>query len=161
MRGVNRVIIVGTLGADPESKTFNNGGTICNVSVATSEQWNDKVTGERKELTEWHRVQFSNRLAEIAQQYLRKGSKVYIEGSLRTRKWTDNNGIERYTTEIRANNMQMLDSKPNNQSYQNAPMPQASNYQQQQPSYTDVKNGNAPMPQQAFQEAPADDDVPF
>ncbi len=113
MRGVNKVIIVGRLGADPESRTFSNGGTVCNVSIATSEQWNDKVTGERKELTEWHRVQFNNRLAEIAQQYLRKGSAVYVEGSLRTRKWQDQNGQDRYTTEIRANNMQMLDSKPN------------------------------------------------
>lgn len=136
MRGVNKVFLIGTLGADPESKTFQNGGTICNVSVATSEQWNDKQTGEKREITEWHRVQFSNRLAEVAQQYLRKGSKVYIEGSLRTRKWQDQNGQDKYTTEIRANNMQMLDNKPNNQ------------------------NQNAPQ-QQAFQQAPIDDDIPF
>lgn len=113
MRGVNKVIIVGNLGADPETRSFANGGMVCNISVATSEQWTDKQTGERREATEWHRIQFSNRLAEIAAQYLRKGSPVYVEGSLRTRKWQDQNGQDRYTTEIRAMNMQMLGSNPN------------------------------------------------
>ena len=111
MRGVNKVILVGTLGKDPETKTFPNGGSITNFSIATSESWTDKSTGERKEQTEWHRIVLNNRLGEIAQQYLRKGSKVYIEGSLRTRQWTDQNGQERYSTEIRGDQMQMLDSR--------------------------------------------------
>lgn len=110
MRGVNKVILVGTLGRDPETKTFPNGGSLTQFSIATSDAWTDKTTGERKEQTEWHRIVLHNRLGEIAQQYLRKGSKVYIEGSLRTRQWTDQNGQERYTTEIRGEQMQMLDS---------------------------------------------------
>ena len=109
MRGVNKVIIIGNLGADPETRQFSNGGSVTNISVATSEQWTDKQTGEKREATEWHRVTLFNRLGEIAAQYLRKGSKVYIEGSLRTRKWQDQNGQDRYTTEIRADQMQMLD----------------------------------------------------
>ncbi|SDB94462.1 single-stranded DNA-binding protein [Acinetobacter boissieri] len=110
MRGVNKVILVGTLGKDPETKSFPNGGSLTQFSIATSESWTDKNTGERKENTEWHRIVLNNRLGEVAQQYLRKGSKVYIEGSLRTRQWTDQNGQERYTTEIRGDSMQMLDS---------------------------------------------------
>ena len=110
MRGVNKVILVGTLGKDPETKTFQNGGSLTQFSIATSESWTDKTSGERKEQTEWHRIVLHNRLGEIAQQYLRKGSKVYIEGSLRTRQWTDQSGQERYTTEIRGEQMQMLDS---------------------------------------------------
>lgn len=112
MRGVNKVILVGTLGRDPETKKFDNGGSLTQFSIATSESWTDKTSGERKELTEWHRIVLNNKLGEIAQQYLRKGSKVYIEGSLRTRQWTDQNGQERYTTEIRGDQMQMLDSRP-------------------------------------------------
>ena len=123
MRGVNKVIIVGNLGADPDSKTFSNGGTVTNISVATSEQWTDKQSGEKREATEWHRIVLNNRLAEVAAQYLRKGSKVYIEGSLRTRKYQDQNGQDRYITEIRANQMQMLDSagagQGQNQGYSN------------------------------------------
>ncbi|MEB3754589.1 single-stranded DNA-binding protein [Acinetobacter sp. MD2(2019)] len=115
MRGVNKVILVGTLGRDPETKTFPNGGSLTQFSIATSESWQDKNSGERKEQTEWHRIVLHNRLGEIAQQYLRKGSKVYIEGSLRTRQWTDQNGQERYLTEVRAEQMQMLDSNRNNQ----------------------------------------------
>lgn len=111
MRGVNKVILVGTLGRDPETKTFPNGGSLTQFSSATSEAWTDKNTGERKEQTEWHRIVLHNRLGEIAQQFLRKGSKVYIEGSLRTRQWTDQNGQERYTTEIRGDQMQMLDAR--------------------------------------------------
>lgn len=111
MRGVNKVILVGTLGRDPETKTFPNGGSLTQFSIATSESWMDKSTGERKEQTEWHRIVLHNRLGEIAQQYLRKGSKVYIEGSLRTRQWTDQNGQERYSTEIRGDQMQMLDTR--------------------------------------------------
>lgn len=111
MRGVNKVILVGTLGRDPETKTFPNGGSLTQFSIATSEVWTDKNTGERKEQTEWHRIVLHNRLGEIAQQFLRKGSKVYIEGSLRTRQWTDQNGQERYTTEIRGDQIQMLDAR--------------------------------------------------
>ena len=109
MRGVNKVIIIGNLGADPEARQFNNGGSVTNISVATSEQWTDKQSGEKREATEWHRIALFNRLGEIAAQYLRKGSKVYIEGSLRTRKYQDQNGQDRYITEIRAEQMQMLD----------------------------------------------------
>ena len=112
MRGVNKVVLVGTLGANPESKSFPNGGSICNFSIATSEKWQNKQSGEWIEQTEWHRIVANNRLGEIAQQYLKKGSKVYIEGSLRTRKWNDQNGQERYRTEVRADHLQMLDSAP-------------------------------------------------
>lgn len=112
MRGVNKVILVGTLGANPESRTFPNGGSVCQFSIATSEKWQNKQTGDWIEQTEWHRIVANNRLGEIAQQYLKKGSKVYIEGSLRTRKWNDQNGQERYSTEVRADNLQMLDSAP-------------------------------------------------
>jgi len=111
MRGVNKVILVGTLGRDPETKSFPNGGSVTQFSIATSESWKDKNTGEPREETEWHRIVLNNRLGEIAQQYLKKGSKVYIEGSLRTRKWTDKEGVERYSTEVRGDSMQMLDSK--------------------------------------------------
>ena len=109
MRGVNKVIIIGNLGADPEARQFSNGGSVTNISVATSEQWTDKQSGEKREATEWHRISLFNRLGEIAAQYLRKGSKVYIEGSVRTRKYQDPNGQDRYITEIRAEQMQMLD----------------------------------------------------
>lgn len=110
-RGVNKVIIVGNLGNDPETRYTPSGSAITNISIATSESWKDKQTGQAQERTEWHKVVFFNRLAEIAGEYLRKGSKVYVEGSLRTRKWQDQAGVERYTTEIVANEMQMLDSK--------------------------------------------------
>lgn len=108
---INKVILIGNLGNEPEVKTFTNGDKITTASIATSERWTDKNTGEKKEQTEWHRVVFSNRLAEVAEQYLHKGSKVYIEGKIKTRKWQDQNGQERYSTEIRADNMQMLDSR--------------------------------------------------
>jgi len=111
MRGVNKVIIIGNLGADPEARQFSNGGSVTNISVATSEQWTDKQSGEKREATEWHRIALFNRLGEIAAQYLRKGSKVYIEGSLRTRKYQDQSGQDRYITEIRAEQMQMLDGQ--------------------------------------------------
>jgi single-strand DNA-binding protein len=110
-RGVNKVILIGNLGKDPETKSLPSGSAVCNVTVATTDGWKDKQTGEKKEHTEWHNVVFFDRLAEIAGQYLKKGSKVYIEGSLRTRKWQDKEGKDRYTTEVRANDMQMLDSK--------------------------------------------------
>ena len=111
MASVNKVIIVGNLGRDPEMRTFPSGDQVANVTIATTDKWKDKQTGEMKEATEWHRVVFNGRLAEIAGQYLRKGSQVYVEGSLRTRKWTDQNGVEKYSTEIRADQMQMLGSR--------------------------------------------------
>lgn len=154
MRGVNRVILVGTLGKDPETKTFANGGSLTQFSIATSESWTDKNSGERKEQTEWHNIVLQNRLGEIAQQYLKKGSKVYIEGSLNTRKWTDQNGQERYTTQIKGSQLQMLDSaNGNNQQQAQQPKPQ-----QQQNSYT-------AKPQQPYQPqnggSDLDDDLPF
>ena len=109
-RGVNKVILIGNLGKDPEVRRFPNGDAICNVTVATSDNWTDKQSGEKKERTEWHNVVFTRRLAEIAGQYLRKGSKIYVEGSLRTRKW-QKDGVDRYTTEIIVNDMQMLDGR--------------------------------------------------
>jgi single-strand DNA-binding protein len=110
-RGVNKVIIVGNLGQDPETKAMPSGMTVCNLRIATSESWKDKQTGEMKEQTEWHSVAMFGRLAEIAGEYLRKGSQVYIEGRLRTRKWQDKQGNDRYTTEIVANEMQMLGAR--------------------------------------------------
>ena len=146
MRGVNKVILVGTLGKDPETKSFPNGGSITQFSIATSEAWVDKASGERKEQTEWHRIVLNNRLGEIAQQYLRKGSKVYIEGSLRTRKWTDQNGQERYSTEIRGDQMQMLDSRGQNDGAQDGgfAQPRFNNNQGNQGGYNNQGGyGNA------------------
>ena len=111
MASVNKVIIVGNLGKDPEMRTFPSGDQVANVTIATTDKWKDKQSGEMREATEWHRVVFNGRLAEIAGQYLRKGSQVYVEGSIRTRKWTDQSGVERYSTEIRADQMQMLGSR--------------------------------------------------
>ena len=151
-RGVNKVILVGNLGNDPEQKSMPNGNAVTNITVATSESWKDKQTGQQQERTEWHRVVFFNRLAEIAGQYLNKGSKVYIEGSLRTRKWQDQGGQDRYTTEIVASEMQMLDSRGGAQqntgqqgSYQND-----SYNQQPQGAYQKPKQ-RAPQPQYAQQ----------
>jgi single-strand DNA-binding protein len=107
-KGINKVILVGNLGQDPEVKYMPSGGAVCNVSLATTDSWKDKTSGERQERTEWHRVVFFHRLAEIAGEYLRKGSQVYVEGRLQTRKWQDKDGQERYTTEIIASEMQML-----------------------------------------------------
>jgi single-strand DNA-binding protein len=108
MASVNKVILVGNLGADPETRYLPSGDAVVNIRMATTESWKDKTSGEKKELTEWHRVVFYRKLAEIAGQYLRKGSQVYIEGRIRTRKWQDKDGQDRYTTEIEANEMQML-----------------------------------------------------
>ena len=111
-RGINKVIIVGNCGQDPETRYMPSGGAVTNLSLATTESWKDKNTGQQQERTEWHRVVFFNRLAEIAGEYVKRGSKIYVEGSLRTRKWQDrDSGQDRYTTEIVANEMQMLDSK--------------------------------------------------
>ena len=122
--GINKVILVGNLGNDPEHRVLPSGGGVTNISLATSESWRDKNTGDQQERTEWHRVVFFNRLSEIAAEYLRKGSKVYVEGSLRTRKWQDQSGQDRYTTEIVAQEMQMLDSRnmaSDGGGYQSAP----------------------------------------
>jgi single-strand DNA-binding protein len=108
MASVNKVILVGNLGRDPETRYMPSGDAMTNIALATTDKWKDKSTGEQKEATEWHRVAFFGKLAEIAGQYLKKGSQVYIEGKLRTRKWTDNQGVEKYTTEIIADTMQML-----------------------------------------------------
>lgn len=171
MAGVNKVIIVGNLGNDPELRTFANGDAVANISVATSERWQDKQSGEWREITEWHRIVLFRRLAEIAGQYLRKGSKVYIEGKLRTRKWQDQNGQDRYTTEIQADTLQMLDSRSDRMGADmSAPMAQPQN-QFAQPSY----NQAAAQPNQFAQPAAAkspqaavnpdtadfDDDMPF
>lgn len=112
MASVNKVIIVGNLGRDPETRYMPNGDAVTNIAVATTESWKDKNSGEKKEVTEWHRVTFYRKLAEIAGQYLKKGSSVYIEGRLQTRKWTDKDGVERYTTEIISDTMQMLGGRP-------------------------------------------------
>ncbi len=146
-RGINKVILVGNCGQDPETRFAASGAAITNISIATSETWKDKQTGQPQERTEWHRVVFFNRLAEIAGEYLKKGSKVYVEGSLRTRKWQDKSGQDRYTTEIVAGEMQMLDSRGSagggDQSFQKAPaQPQA-----------------APEPAMAADDW--DDDIPF
>lgn len=177
-RGVNKVILVGNLGQDPETRYMPSGGAVTNISVATSESWKDKQSGEPQERTEWHRVAFFNRLAEIAGEYLRKGSKVYIEGSLRTRKWQDQSGQDRYTTEIIANEMQMLDSRggqseggysapPKNDQYNNQNNNQYNDqHSNQNPGQNSGQNTspNNPQPNNAPQTAAMDnfdDDIPF
>ena len=132
MASLNKVILIGNLGKDPETRYAPSGDAICNLTLATTETWKDKTSGERREATEWHRVVFFGRVAEVAAQYLRKGSQVYIEGSLRTRKWQDKDGKDQYTTEIRANEMKVLgsrqdgDSAPRQQSAPQQPRPQQS-----------------------------------
>lgn len=164
-RGVNKVIIVGTLGNDPEVKYSSSGSAIANLSVATSEQWKDKQTGEKKEQTEWHRVVIFGKLAEVAGEYLRKGSQVYIEGQLRTRKWTDSNGVDKYTTEIvipqMGGVMQMLggkrdDSGQQQTRQQSGHQPQGGwgTPQQQQPKQQIPQGGNEPP-------MDFDDSIPF
>jgi single-strand DNA-binding protein len=111
MASVNKVILVGNLGRDPETRTFPSGDQVCNVTIATTDKWKDKQSGEMREATEWHRLVFNGRLAEIAAQYLRKGSQIYVEGQIRTRKYTDKDGAEKYATDIRVDQMQMLGSR--------------------------------------------------
>jgi len=130
-RGINKVILVGNVGQDPEVKYMPSGGAVTNISVATSETWKDKNTGQPQERTEWHRVVFFNRLGEIAGEYLRKGSKVYVEGALRTRKWQAQDGTDRYTTEIVASEMQMLDSRGDGMGGDGGYAPQRAPAQQQ------------------------------
>lgn len=131
-RGINKVTLIGNAGQDPEMRFMPQGGAVTNISIATSETWKDKQTGQPQERTEWHRVVFFNKLAEIAGEYLKKGSKIYIEGSLRTRKWTDSNNIERYTTEIVASEMQMLDTRGNSNPLTQQQPAQTTNNQQTQ-----------------------------
>lgn len=180
MAGVNKVIIVGRLGNDPEMRTMPNGDAVANISVATSEVWNDKVTGERREVTEWHRIVLFRRNAEVAGQYLRKGSQVYVEGKLKTRKWQDQNGQDRYTTEIQADSLTMLGGRNDNSGdfggqgggWNQAPA-QPNNYNQggYNDNYAQTNNfggGNA-KPQAQAKPAPQaeppmdnfDDDIPF
>ena len=185
MRGINKVTIIGNLGADPESHQFQNGGSVTTISVATSEQWTDKQSGEKREATEWHRISLFNRLGEIAAQYLRKGSKVYIEGSLRTRKYTDSNGQDRYITEIRAEQMQMLDGATGGQNQNNGGGGQYNNNQgqnnqgknqnnggyqnnnnqgnqgQNQGGYNNQMNQSKPNQNNPMPPQPEDDDIPF
>ena len=141
-RGVNKVIIVGNLGANPDTRAMPSGNSVTNVSVATSESWNDKNSGERQEKTEWHKVVFFGRLAEIADQYLKKGSQVYVEGKLQTRKWEDKEGNDRWTTEIVANQLEMLGER----------MSSGSN----QPNNMDQSKSNPSFNDEGF-----DDDIPF
>ena len=149
-RGVNKVILVGNLGQDPEVRYMPSGGAVANITLATSESWRDKASGEMKEQTEWHRVVLFGKLAEVAGEYLRKGAQVYIEGQLRTRKWTDQAGVEKYTTEIVVNvggTMQMLGGRPSNGANN-----QASQTPQQQPQNPPPSN----EPPMDF-----DDSIPF
>jgi len=160
MASVNKVIIVGNLGRDPETRYMPNGDAVTNIAVATSESWKDKNTGEKKELTEWHRITFYRKLAEIAGQYLRKGSSVYVEGRLQTRKWADKDGVERYTTEIIADTMQMLggrstgDGEGAHDNYgSNPPAPQQTQRRAATPTRPPVSSGGS------FSDM--DDDIPF
>ena len=148
-RGINKVILVGNLGNEPEVRQTSNGGCVTNISVATSETWKDKNTGDQQERTEWHRIVFFGKLGEIAGQYLHKGSKVYVEGALRTEKWQDNAGNDRYTTKVIANEMQMLDKKGDG--ITNNAVPETA--QNSAPSQPTAK-------QQADMDA-FDDDIPF
>lgn len=142
--GINKVILVGRCGQDPETRSMPNGGAVTNVSVATSESWKDKATGEQKQATEWHRIVFFNRLAEIAGQYLQKGMLVYIEGRIKTRKWQDNSGQDRYSTEIVANEMQMLSKVEQSQQVQDAPQ-QAPQQQPAQGGFDDFDDSDIPF----------------
>lgn len=158
MASVNKVIIVGNLGRDPETRYMPSGDAMTNIAVATTDKWKDKASGEQKEATEWHRVAFFGKLAEIAGQYLKKGSQVYIEGKLRTRKWTDKEGVEKYTTEIIADTMQMLGSR---QGMGNASSEES--YGGAQPARQGASAAPASRP--ASKPAPnfsdMDDDIPF
>lgn len=155
-RGVNKVILVGNCGQDPETRVIpSTGASVTNLSVATSESWKDKVTGEQKKRTEWHRVVFFNRLAEIAGEYVRKGSKLYIEGSLRTRKWQGQDGQDRYTTEIVGSEMQMLDSRGSSPSGEfSGSNDQIKNNEFSNQSSSESSSGSQSL--DAF-----DDDIPF
>jgi len=166
-RGVNKVILVGNLGADPETRYTASGSAITNIRIATSESWKDKQTGENQERTEWHRVTFFNRLAEIAGEYLRKGSQVYIEGSLRTRKWQDQSGQDRYTTEVVASEMQMLGGRGGSgggggDSFDQSQPQQSGGFRKQQAPKPAAKPQAAPSSDGGFaDDSFAEDDIPF
>ena len=145
-RGINKAILIGNLGADPEVRYMPNGNAVTTISLATSEQWKDRETGSLQERTEWHRVVFFNRLAEIAGEFLKKGSKVYVEGSIRTRKWQDKNGQDKYSTEIIGNEMQMLDSRGSSANSEHTP-----------PTHEEAPKNNPT----ANTEDSFDDDIPF
>lgn len=159
-RGVNKVILIGNLGKDPEVKYFPSGGALCNVTIATSESWKDKTTGEQKERTEWHNVVFNNKLAEIAGQYLKKGSKVYVEGALRTRKW-EKDGIDRYTTEVLVQEMQMLDGKPGAGGEGGGGYSRSSSYEKPAGAPPQRRESPAPQPAPMDDSGFSDDDIPF
>lgn len=153
MASLNKVQLIGNMGADPEMRYLPNGDAVCNINIATSESWKDKQTGDKKEATEWHRVVFFRQLAEIAGKYLKKGASVYVEGSLKTRKWADKDGIERYTTEITGNEMKMLGGRQDSggehapRQQESRPAPASSTVQaaaKKRPSFEDM-----------------DDDIPF
>lgn len=153
-RGVNKVILIGNLGNDPDVRYTASGAAVANISLATAESWRDKESGEQQERTEWHRVVFFGRLAEIVAEYLKKGSQIYVEGRLQTRKWQDKEGKDRYSTEIVANEMQMLGSRSgggSNQSYDQTP-----------PNDDDTSSGNKPQKTTAkSKDDDFDDDIPF
>ena len=158
MASVNKVILVGNLGADPETRYMPNGDAVANIRLATTESWKDKGTGEKKEITEWHRVVFYRKLAEIVGQYLKKGSSVYLEGRIRTRKWQDKEGQERYTTEIEASEMQMLGGRQNAASSSGG----EAEYGGRMPSASapSAQRGSAPVKKApSFEDM--DDDIPF
>ena len=161
-RGVNKVILVGNLGADPETRYSASGTAMCTIRIATTDSWKDKQTGERQEKTEWHRVKFFGRLAEIAGEYLKKGRQVYIEGSLRTDKYTDKEGVERYTTDIIANEMQMLGGRGEGGgsggggNYERGSRPAPAQRREAAPS-----RSSAPAPSAGFDDVPFDDEIPF
>ncbi len=150
MASVNKVIIVGNIGRDPETRYLPSGDAVTNISVATSDKYKDKATGEMKENTEWHRIAFFGKLAEIAGQYLKKGSQVYVEGRLRTRKWTDQSGVEKYSTEILADSMQMLGGKSMGDSGSMSAPPEQGR---------ERAVSNKPAPSASLGEM--DDDIPF
>ncbi len=169
-RSLNRAQIIGNLGTEPELKALASGMAVCRLSVATSESWNDKTTGEAREETEWHRITLWGKLAEIASQYLHKGDKVFIEGKIRTRKWQDQSGQDRYSTEINADNLLMLGGRPANEGYGGQtqtyyqPIPQANPPRQAPPAAPPRPNHPASAAQH-FQSPPPgldfDDDIPF
>jgi single-strand DNA-binding protein len=156
-RGINKVILIGNLGADPETRAMPSGTTVANLRVATSESWRDKQTGEQQERTEWHRVALFGRLAEIAGEYLRKGSQVYIEGSLRTRKWQDKQGNERYSTEIVGNDLQMLGGRGGAGGTAGAPGESVSRSSSPAPSFAEESTGGGG----GSRSEEFDDDIPF
>ena len=166
MASVNKVILVGNLGKDPETRYAPSGDAICNITLATTDTWRDKASGEKREATEWHRVVFFGKLAEIAGQYLRKGSQVYVEGSLRTRKWQDKDGQDRYTTEIIANEMKMLGGK-SDRSGGSAPFPGPEGGEPEftpasRPQHQSAPAARAPTPPAApAGDSGFDDDIPF